>query len=317
MYPFLFLIICLFSQSGHTMIFENASKKPESIVDQQAQDFAVNFPAVCKIFLSELDESNVFIKPKSINGVLISVNKDKKIGYVLTSSQVLNKYIQNNCAIGVHFGPNGNLSEVPLESLAKVSMVYEYASHTDPTVPVLGIIAINLSDDFSIEPLPIYDGKGYLKGNLMDAAMVSYGEFSTGHTPIRDSQRRAGRIKVRFEIINEEHLLVFKGTNPSETFPTQLSRPAEQFELANNQAWPCYGDNGLPVLFKTTRGYQLAGIYDKMEGVKKHNVRTHRWYFIPRDIAWIKDVINDTLDLSKTKKTERRVLSSRIAAPLA
>lgn len=300
-----------FALPSVAMLFEKGPTQSQDSIDQAAQKLAEQFPAVCKVVLAELDDDYNYKKAKSICGVLVSVNKEKKLGYVLSDARIVNGFFEDNCAIGILFGQNGNLSEVPLESMLKCKLVYHYTSHTNPDVPIFCLFSVQLPDDFSIEPLPIYDGQGYLKGGLMDGVMVSYGPFSTGQEPVLDCKRRAGKIKVRFEKSDEEHLLVYKGKNTSQTLLQQLTQPAKDFELSNNQAWPLKGDNGLPLIFKTSRGYQLAGIYWRMIGNFNNTVWSHQWYFIPRDIAWVNDIINDTLDSSTILK--EREVSKRMA----
>ena len=226
----------------------------------------------------------------SSTGTLIHVDPIKKQGYVLTSASqfLMNKTLEHY----FWFGAEGSFKDVPKECRLKMNRLHVLKDPNSKFQHTLGILQFDLPEDFTIEPMKIYDGQGYKKGEQMTAAVVSYGAFRMNEEePINDLKKRAGIIGLKFVTNQYGDVLQIRGTYAGSSFP--VLKLDKEFKELNTQAWPFVADGGSPAILKTSRGYQLAGIYAGMI-LKPDNSASHYWHFAPSNMPWINDIITGT-----------------------
>ena len=301
--------------TSFALLFENTKKELVDTVDQNAQEFAKNFPAVCaiKTVLLDKDTQEPIGKALSTNGVLIYLERQhENVGYVLTSGRQF-KHNPNRDGKGdskdhilvthLIFGADGSTSNAPHNNIVPTEKVNHLEHFTEDSEVCLSLIKFIPPAGFSIDPLPIYDGKGYLKGDLMDAIVVSYGVFKAGdRDPVKDFIRRAGTIKLKHTTEKKgaavAENLIFHGLLRSGLGNTSLT-PLSGWALTDHQIWPYAADEGAPVIVKTSRGYQVAGIYDALIIKPSLIGASHTWHFVPHYNRWIQDVIKGQIDPNK------------------
>lgn len=295
-------------------MFENTKKEPVDTVDQNAREFAKNFPAVCAVrtFTIDTKTEECVGKILATNGVLIHVDQKENAGYVLTNGRQFkqNKTRDRDVAlendlmvIELSFlDCTSTLNLSTKDSRIFTGAIYSIEDFTQDDEICLSIVKFDLPENFSIEPMKIYDGEGYKKGNLMGAFVVSYGVFKTPDSrPVKDFIRRGGQLKVRHTSQSKGPLssqyLVSSGSLGSAENIFAL-KPGPDCPLTDHQVWPYQADEGAPAILKTSRGYQLAGIYFGLVPNLQKGTGAHTWHFVPQYKQWIQDVLDQKFNPS-------------------
>lgn len=296
-------LLCFF-QPSFALYFQNQLGESQDIIDQAAQELAKKFPAVCviKSFPKDKNADVNKIPARSTNGVLFHVNKETNTGYVLTyakqffeddtspdeTEKLMHQADQRRVVLW--FGSEGSNSgpkEGPVHGCRGLHFMHDKTTIHKYTI---AIITFDLPPYFNIQPIPLYDGQGYKAGKPLGAVLTSYGLFNQhkGQEKI-DYIRRAGITKVQYLENQVGKVLAIPGAYNPQKFPE--IQPTVELEICDNQAWPYKQDGGSPLILKTLRGYQLAGIYSGLNIHPTIGMASHYWYFVPANKDWIDTVL--------------------------